>query len=81
MAGLHGRPVTLDDGSILGGKSYGNHVGMIRDWTLVAVNLLKSQLANTPTQPTSMASQVVPSWVVCSITLPGAISIPRGESL
>ncbi len=23
---------------------------MIRDWTLVAVNLLKSQLANTPTR-------------------------------
>ena len=46
----HGQPVTLNDGSILQGKSYGNHVGMIRDWTLVAVNLLKSQLNSTPTR-------------------------------
>ena len=49
-AGEHGEPVTLDDGSILLGRSYGNHVGMIRDWTLVAVNLLKSQLTRTPTR-------------------------------
>ena len=40
--------MTLDDGSILQGKSYGNHVGMIRDWTLVAVNLLESQWDQTP---------------------------------
>lgn len=49
-AGEHGEPVTLDDGSILQGKSYGNHVGMIRDWTLVAVNLLKSQWDRSPTR-------------------------------
>ena len=47
-SGQHGEPVTLDDGSILQGKSYGNHVGMIRDWTLVAVNLLESQWDQTP---------------------------------
>ena len=49
-AGEHGEPVTLDDGSILKGKSYGYHVGMIRDWALVAVNLLKSQWDRTPTR-------------------------------
>ncbi|MEE8349936.1 MAG: alpha/beta hydrolase domain-containing protein [Acidobacteriota bacterium] len=49
-AGEHGEPVTLDDGSILLGRSYGNHVGMIRDWTLVAVNLVESKLKRTPTR-------------------------------
>ncbi len=47
-AGQHGEPVTLDDGSILEGKSYGNHVGMIRDWTSVAVKLLEARWGRTP---------------------------------
>ena len=42
--------MVLDDGSILQGKSYGNHVGMIRDWTLVAANLLKSEWDRSPTR-------------------------------
>jgi len=49
-AGGQGELVTLDDGSILQGRSYGNHVGMIRDWTLVAVNFLRSQWNRAPTR-------------------------------
>lgn len=49
-AGKHGEPVTLDDGSVLEGKSYGYHAGMIRDWALVAENFLNTQLSRLPTR-------------------------------
>jgi hypothetical protein len=36
--------VTLDDGTVLRGKVYNFHAGLIRDYTLAAKNFLKSRL-------------------------------------
>ncbi len=40
--------VTLDDGTVLDGKAYNFHAGLMRDYTLVAKNFLKSRLGRRP---------------------------------
>lgn len=43
--------VTLDGGEVtLGGRSYGYHLGIIRDWTQIAKNLLEAQLGSKPSR-------------------------------
>ena len=43
--------VTLDGGEVtLDGKSFGYHLGIIRDWTQIAKNLLESQLGQKPSR-------------------------------
>lgn len=48
LAGGSGLPVTLDDGTILENKVFGHHVGLIRDYTLVAKRYVESQLGREP---------------------------------
>ena len=40
--------VTLTDGTVLDGKSFGYHAGLIRDWTQIAENLLQAELGRAP---------------------------------
>ena len=40
--------VTLDDGTVLEGKSFGYHAGLIRDWTEIAENLIQGELGRRP---------------------------------
>ena len=40
--------VTLDEGTVLGGKSYAYHVGLLRDFTQLASNYLREQLGRSP---------------------------------
>ncbi len=40
--------MTLDDGTVLEGKVYNFHAGLIRDYTMVAKNFLKSRLGRRP---------------------------------
>ena len=40
--------VTLDNGTVLEGKSFGYHAGLIRDWTEIAENLIQGELGRRP---------------------------------
>ena len=42
--------VTLTDGTVLDGKSFGYHAGLIRDWTEIAENLIRAELGRAPRQ-------------------------------
>ena len=43
-----GETVRLDDGTILEGKSFGYHAGLIRDWTELTENLIQGELGRKP---------------------------------
>ena len=40
--------VTLTDGTVLDGKSFGYHAGLIRDWTEISENLIRAELGRAP---------------------------------
>lgn len=41
---------TMIDGTILDGKSFGYHAGLIRDWTKISENLVQAELGRAPEQ-------------------------------
>ena len=45
-----GEEVRLDDGTVLRDKTFGYHIGLLRDWTILAENLVKSRLGRLPEQ-------------------------------
>ncbi|MBI4446434.1 MAG: hypothetical protein HY645_11060 [Acidobacteria bacterium] len=80
-AGEGDQTVVLDDGTVLEGYDYVYHIGLLRDWTLLAENLLKARLGSKPqrTYWYGRSAGAMPGHMINYI--PGANVHPEGGKL
>jgi len=73
--------VTLDDGTVLEGKSFGYHAGLIRDWTEIAENLIQGELGRRPHRTYFYGKSAGASLGHLFNYAPGANTFANGERI